>query len=189
MTDPNPATFDIADLFTGKAYPKAQVKVYLDEEAAFEIAQNAKAITQALVKEDLKTLGELEKRHEELSNRAGKATVEFHLTGVSRGDRKALLEKITEEHPPERNFMGQAIFNDAANEAHSDGRWALHTERIVRPDGSQITAPTPEQIRVFRNNAPDTEVEKIEKAILEFTEGVKSGFETLVQETDFLSQP
>lgn len=192
MTDaltPNPTTFDIADLFTGKAYPKTEVEVFLDEDAAYEITKNSRATTRAVVAEDTAALKDLEAKHHELVKRAAASKVTFHLTGVSRAERKAMMEKTLEDYPLEYNLLGRPNPNPKADEVHADRKWALHTERIVRADGSQIVAPTPDQIHVFRDNAPDAVVEQIEQAIMDLSDGVKGGFETLVQETGFLSQP
>lgn len=190
MTDAiAPSTFDIADLFSGKIYPKDVKEVYLDEAVAYEITKNNKAIKDALVKEDTEKLVELEQKHQELVKRAASSKVTFYLTGVSREERRAVLDKTLEEFPQQFNMLGQPLPDQQANEAHANRKWALHTERIVRADGSAIIAPDEATIKVFRGNAPDLVVEEIENAILDLSEGVKGGFETLVQETDFLSQP
>lgn len=190
MTDAlDPGTFDIADLFTGKVYPKEVVTVFLDEDAAYQINVNSKEITKAVVREDTQALKELEEKHHDLVRRAASSKVTFHLTGVSRDERQNVLSKTLEEYPQQYNLMGQPIPDTKANEVHANRRWALHTERIVRADGSTIVAPDEHAIKVFRGHAPDPVVEEIETAILELSQGVKSGFETLAQETDFLSQP
>lgn len=190
MTDaPVASTFDIADLFSGKAYPKTSVTVYLDEDAAFEIYENSKAAKKALFEENQEAAEAIQKRLEELTKRAESSKVTFHLTGVSRADRKAVLDKTLEEFPVQRNFLGQEIPDAKADDAHANRRWALHIERIERPDGSIRVTPTPEEIKVFRDNAPDLAVKQIEEAIIELTEGASQGFETVAQETGFLSQP
>lgn len=190
MTDaPNPATFDIADLFNGKAYPKTSVDVWMDEDAAYQIYKNAQAVRDALQRDEQEKFAELEAKHNELIKRAEPSRVTFNLTGVSRDDRQAALDKVLDTHPMEYNFLGQAKPNPKADEMHANLRWALHTESIVRADGATIVAPTPEQIKFFRGKAPDSALRAIEEAINEFTDGAASGFDTIAQETGFLSQP
>lgn len=190
MTDaPDAGTFDIADLFTGKIYPKDSVEVFLDEDTAYAIDKNAKAVTRALIEDDKDKLKELAEATEALVKKGAASRVVFHLTGVSRDDRKNILDKVLEEFPQQYNFLNQPVPNNAANDALANRRWAIHIERIERANGSVHVAPTPEDIAVFRGNAPDSAVQAIEEAIEALSEGSKSGFETLVQENGFLSQP
>lgn len=185
----NAATFDIGDLFSGKIYPKDTVEVYLDEEVAYELQKNSKAAMKAVQEEDEEAAKAIAERHEELVKRGEKSRVIFHLTGVSRDHRQAIVDKVLEEYPLEYNFLGQPKPNSLADEKHANLRWALHIESIERADGSVLVAPTADQVKIFRGNAPDSEILKIENAIIDLSEGVKGGFETLAQEHAFLSQP
>jgi hypothetical protein len=190
MTDaPVATTFDIADLFTGQALPKTDVDIWLDAKSAYEIYKNAKEIKDAVFRQDTEKLGALEARHHELLEKAKSSRVTFKLTASLREDRQAVLEKTLEKYPQEFNFLGQAKPNREADEYHANLMWALHTEAIVRPDGSAIAAPGPEQIAYFRGHAPDAAVLAIEEALKEFTDGAASGFDTVAMETGFLSQP
>lgn len=190
MTDaPVATTFDIGELFAGKAYPKDSVDVYLDEEVAYELSQTTREIAKALNANNTDELKVLEARSAELVKRGAASKVTIHLTGVSRGDRKHVLDEILEQFPQQYDFLGRALPNPEADDAHANARWALHIERIERPDGSNLVAPKPEEIALFRAKAPDSAIEDIELKIRGFSEGAKNGFETLAQEQGFLSQP
>lgn len=189
MTDttPNAKTFDVADMFTGKAYPKDSVVVYMDEGAAYELYKLREEALQALQEGDEKAGKAIEKRLKELVKRGAESKYTFHLTGVSRDDRKAVIDLVRSEFPAEADFLGREKPNAEADEKYANLYWALHIEKIERPDGALIVAPDEATIKVIRGNAPDPAINAIESKIRELSEGVKGGFEALVQEHDFLS--
>lgn len=190
MTDaPNPTTFDIADLFTGRAFPKDYRDVYLDEALSYEIYKAHQASAAAKAEGNLEKILETDEALEELKAKAESKRVRIHLTGVSRDLRKDLGTKNREQFPPETDFLGREKPNLEADEAFVNEYWALHIEAIERPDGSRINAPDVSTVKIFRANAPDAAIAAIDQGIKELSEGSLAGFESLVTEHDFLSQP
>lgn len=180
-------TFDIADMFAGISYPTEVVPFYTDQAVAYEFNKLAQESIEAVRNKDESAAKEIEKRREELIKKAESHRYEIHLRGQSRDNRDAILETVRAKYPAERDFMGREIPNAEADTLYVNKFWALHIEKIVRPDGAAIVSPDEGAIKILRGNAPDSELAKVEKAIQELTEGAKSGFESLAQEHDFLS--
>lgn len=193
MTDastPSVSTFDIADLFSGKAYPKDTVDVFLDEATGYAIAKAEAAIKDAVIAHaSEERLTELRDERDALVAKGARSKYTFHLTGVSRQDKMNILHVVTAEFPQETDFLGRVKPNPESDEKYTNLYWALHVERIVAPDGSVHAPVTEADAKLFRNNAPEPAITAVNTAIRELSEGVKNGFESLAQEHDFLSQP
>lgn len=180
-------THDIADMFAGVSYPTAVVPFYTDQGIAYEFNKLANESVDALRNKDEDAARDIEERRESLIKKAESNRYEIHLRGQSRENRERVLEKVREEFPIERDMFGRETPNAAADKVYVNRYWALHVERIVFPDGGMIAAPSEADIRTLRGQSPDSELDKVEKAIQELTSGAKSGFESLAQEHDFLS--
>lgn len=190
MTDaPTPQTFDISELFTGKAFPKDTVDIYTDEETAYKIYKANQRVADATARGILADITEADAELAELRKTAEKSRVKIYLTGVSRELRKGVSVKNAEKYPRETDFLGREKPNIEADEAFVDEFWALHIEAIERADGSRINAPDPGIIKILREQSPDAAIAAIDAGINELTQGIKAGFEDLVTDHDFLSQP
>lgn len=191
MTDvtPNPKTLDLGELLAGISYPKDTVEVWLDEATAYEISKADAAIKRAELMGDAELVSKLETEREKLVELGASSRLVFHLTGVSRKVKDDIITKTDEKFKPEYSFMGTRVPNREADDYHANLRWAVHIEKFVAADGSELVAPGPESIEKFRDVAPAPATEAIEKAITNLSEGAKSGFESLAQEHAFLSQP
>lgn len=188
MTDaPDFKTFDVADMFAGISYPETVVPFYTNQAVAYEFNKLSQEAVEAVQTKDEKRAREIAERREELIKKAESSRYEFHLRGRSRDDRDAVLAMVREKFPAERDLFGRETPNAEADELYVNSYWALHITKITRPDGSTLTAPDASTIKVIRGNAPDSEIDKVEKAIQELSSGAKSGFESLAQEHDFLS--
>lgn len=189
MTDAlNPATFDIADMFAGTAYPETVVPFYTDQKIAYEFHKLAQEAVKALQNEDQDAAKDIAQRQEDLVKAAEEKRFEIHLRGQSRDNRTAVLDSVRAEFPAEVDpLFGREKPNEAADRVYTNRMWALFIEKIVSPDGRIMVAPTEEQVKALRGRSADSELAKVEKAIQELSEGAKSGFESLAQEHDFLS--
>lgn len=187
MTDANPRTLDLAAVFSGRAFPKDTVPVYMDEVLGYEIYKLNKAAIQAVLSKDEDEKDRIGAELKALAEKAEPSRLVFHLTGASREDRKAATEETLEKFPTEKDAFGRDKPNAEANEYYANLVWKLHVEKIEASDGS-VVEPTLEDVKMFRKHAPDHAIETIEAGIQELTEGVKGGFTTLIQEHDFLSQ-
>jgi hypothetical protein len=186
MDELNPDTFDVLDMFNGVAYPKTTVDFYTDQKSAYDLSQLTRAISKAVSSGASES--ELEKLYaesRELAERTRASKYVFHLTGVSRDDQIAVITGLDRDYPVKVDFLGRREPNVEREEAGTNLIWALHTERIVAPNGSAINAPSAETIKYIRSKAPDSEIEKVEAAISEFRTGSKSGFEAVAQNPDF----
>lgn len=188
MTDaPSASTFDIADMFAGVSYPSEVVPFYTDQAIAYEFHKLAGEALEAVRDKDEEAARAIEERREDLIRKAESNRYEIHLRGQSRDNRDAILKSVRAKFPVERDFLGREAPNAEADELYINKFWALHIEKIVAPNGAINTAPDEAAIRVLRGNSPDSEIDKVEKAIQELSSGAKSGFESLAQEHDFLS--
>lgn len=187
MTDANPRTLDLAAVFSGRAFPKDTVPVYMDEVLGYEIYKLNKAAIQAVLSKDEDEKDRIGAELKALAEKAEPSRLVFHLTGASREDRKAATEETLERFPAETDMLGREKPNPEANDYYANLVWKLHVEKIEASDGS-VVEPTLEDVKMFRKHAPDHAIEAVEAGIQELTEGVKGGFTTLIQEHDFLSQ-
>lgn len=183
----NPATFDVAEMFAGVSYPETVVPFYTDQGIAYEFHKLSQESLEAVQNKDEDAARDIEVRRDELVKKAESNRYEIHLRGQSRDNRDAILASVRDKFPVERDFLGREVPNAEADALYVNKYWALHITKIVRPDGAIITAPDEGAIKIIRGNSPDSEIEKVEKAIQELTSGAKSGFESLAQEHDFLS--
>lgn len=187
MTDVSPKTLDLAAVFSGRAFPKDTVPVYMDEVLGYEIYKLSKASIQAVLSRDEDEKERIETELKALAEKAEPSRLVIHVTGASREDRKNAVDETLEKFPTETDMLGRTKPNPKADEFYANLVWKLHVEKIEAADGSFVE-PTLEDITIFRKNAPDHAIEQIEAKIQELAEGVKGGFTTLIQEHDFLSQ-
>lgn len=188
MTDAlNAQTFDIADMFAGVSYPTEVVPFYTDQAIAYEFHKLAQESLDAVREKDEAKGQAIVERRDDLIRKAESNRYEIHLRGQSRDNRDAILKSVRAKFPVERDFLGREAPNPEADELYINKFWALHIERIVAPNGAIVAAPDEVAIKVLRGNSPDSEIDKVERAIQELSSGAKSGFESLAQEHDFLS--
>lgn len=187
MTDANPKTLDLATVFTGQAFPKEVVPVYMNEVAGYTVYKLTRESVQAVMSKDEDEKDRIASELKVAAEKAEPSRLLVHLTGASRQARKAAMDEALEKFPAETDMLGREKSNPEANEFYANLVWKLHVEKIEAADGSSVE-PSMEDIVMFRNNAPDHAIEAIESGIRELTDGVKGGFETLIQEHDFLSQ-
>lgn len=183
---PDYKTFDVADMFVGALYPTDVVPFYTNPDVAYKFHKLSEDATRAVQTKDEELAKEVEGSREALIRQSEKFRYEIHVRGTSRDNRRRVMEGVEEEFPSETDFLNRVKPNPEADETYANRMWALHIEKIVRPDGAILLADEA-TVRVIRGNSPDSEIEKVERAIQELSEGAKSGFESLAQEHDFLS--
>lgn len=181
---PSPKTFDLAAALAGRTFPEIIVPVFLDEALQFELSRLDKAISNATAEE----VGALEEKRSEHLAVFKEFALKVLVKGAPRHLRKATVEKITQDFPAKKDAFGRIEADPAADDAFATATWLLHVQRIDAPDGS-VLIPTEEDIINFRNNAPDASITAVELAISELTSGAKAGYESAIQDLDFLSQP
>lgn len=184
--DLNPETFNVAEMFTGVAYPKEVVSVYTNEEPAYRLDALNKRILREIADEGARD--ELSEQATALLAEVNKYRYKFYLTGVSRDSLKMIVDKARQDFPNEFGTFGQILPNPEQDEHFNNLLWAIHTEKIEAPNGAIIAGPDESQMKIIRGNLPTSQQKKITDAIDNFTEGSAAGFEAAAQESDFLSQ-
>ena len=120
-TAPNPHTFDLADVLSGRTFPERTVDVFMDEKAAYLIYLADAEIRTASEAE----VEELEKHREGLAKAAETSKLTFHLRGVSRTVREEALNSTIKEFPIENDFLGRPKANPEADRKFAAAQWAL----------------------------------------------------------------
>ena len=188
MTDvPNPKTIDFAKVFSGQEYPKDSVHVVTDRKLAYSVHKLREALQEANRKGDADEITGLEATYEEVLKAAEGHSFTFHLTDVSRETKRAVLDSVNKDFDIETDMFGQMKANPAAEEAYKARMWAVHTERIVGPDGAEIVSPTEENLLAFLAGAPDKAIQDIDAKISEFGSGTSEGLDSIIRDADFLS--
>lgn len=191
MTDatPNPKALDLGAFLAGQDYPTDEVEVFTSEKIMYELNKAGQALKRAEILEDADAIREIESKRDELIAAGLDSRLVVHLQGIPKKTDRDIQAKALSEHPLETDFLGRPQLNVPYRELLTELYWAAYIVKIEAPDGSALVAPSIEDIRTFRGLAPEAAQAVIEQAIDAFTTGSKSGFETLVQEHGFLSQP
>lgn len=194
MTDENtadPILIDFAKVFAGIEYPKDSVTVVVNEKLSYQAHKIAEALALAVARVDEPdVIKGLEASYGEVLKTAKDYAYTFHLTAISREVRNDLATAVEEEFEIETDFLGRSKPSKEANESYRSRLWALHVEKIEGPNGSEIVAPTPENLAAFIASAPDRAIETIEEKIGELSgRGAGEGFDSIIRDADFLSQP
>lgn len=182
----NPETFNVADMFTGIAYPKDTVAIYTNEDAGYRLDALNRRIAKEIANEGARD--ELSAEAEKLLAEVNKSRYVFHLTGISEDTLKTIVDKARQEHPSKFGTFGQELPNPEQDEYFNNLLWAVHTEKIEAPNGAIIAGPDDAQMKIIRGNLSRTQQAKVKAAIDNFTTGSAAGFEAAAQEIDFLSQ-
>lgn len=188
MTELDSKTFDISAALTGRSYPEDVVAVYLDEAVGYEIYKNEIELRRLSILGKSDEYQELDKETDELKDQIAHSRLEFHIRGLPRKVARDLEKKVTTKYPVQTNPLnGEEIFNQDREEYRNNLVWAAFINRIVDANGAEFVAPGPSTIEEIRNYAPAAALEAIDTAIVQLTQGAKSGFETAAKDADFLS--
>jgi hypothetical protein len=197
-------TFRIVDVLANRGYPRQDVKIYMDEEAAYQAA----VIKEQLEEIDTKLASgkanpELEKKRDELIveqesyiDKIKESAFTFHLVGISEGKREEIYNKAKKKYPVEYE-KNQDILRGETKVTEKDSPerdalftdylWMEHIESISDGDGNTQSDFRYEDIRTMRTSLP-----------LAAIAGVNQGIEKLRISTavflantaeDFLAKP
>lgn len=175
-------TFDLSDLTSGISYPKDEVVITIDEDAAYQLTRIEKEI-QANPEDE-----SLEEKRQALVKRAADSRYVFRLQGHPRSSLLAAFEAVHERFPVEFGSFGKIKPNPERVEAEADIVWATHIIEIEDPQGRKAYVNSEEEARELRRGIPSFASEAVMNAINDLTENVTKGFENLAMETDFLSK-
>lgn len=186
---PSIKLFDLAAILAGRSYPEVEVPFYLDESAALKLSRRERLFSryELLGKED--EAKALDAEIEELKKAILDSRYVYHLRGISNKARQDLWKKACEKFPRERDILGGEIENDDRDELYTTLLWHAMTDRIEAPDGAIQARLSLDDVRQFRELLPLPAVAVIQGGVNELSTGAKAGFESAVQDSDFLSQP
>lgn len=195
MENPTPATFDLASMFAGVSFPEETVDVFTDAGVAYNYSRLAEEAVRAVTREDAEAaLADIEARQKALVESAEKHRYEIHLRGVMQDVLDALTTKAATEFPPKKSapqipgFPAQVEYSDEFYESLDLNMWYTIIQKIVAPNGAEVIKPDLEFVAGLKAKLPLSERSKVNQAIRGFAEKSKSGFESIVQERDFLSK-
>lgn len=186
---PDPTTFDLGSFLAGINYPTEELEVFFAEDVAYALNKADEALKKATVLEDADAIRELEAKREELVSKGLASRLIVRIQGISERTDKDIQAKAFTEYPVETNLLGTVKPNPERTEALANLYWAAYITQIEAPDGSVLNAPGLEDVSNLRGLAPKAAIETIEAGINALSTGSKAGFESLVQEHGFLSQP
>lgn len=179
---PDAKTFDLIGALEGREYPEIEVPIFLNEGIMFTYAQLSEASAKDPANKEKQEA--LDAMFEEVKHLAITVTVR----GTPRHIRKAIVDKVMKKHPVKSNAFGQEEDSPEGVEMLTQLSWEAHVVRVTAPDGTEMT-PNKAEIQALRDKAPDASINAIADAISELSEGSRSGYEQIVQDPNFLSQP
>ena len=179
---PEPKLFDLKAALSGRTFATETVTIFLDEDAMYNYARISQASD--LDPASKEKAAERDKLLKFLQAIAIKVTVR----SVPQDQEETIVQELVEKYPPRYSAIGSELPDREANAELNAKLWQLHIVKIEAPDGSFIV-PNEHDIRALRDSAPRVALETIARAINELNTKVRSGYDTAVQDPDFLSQP
>lgn len=187
MAQPDAKTFDLVEVLTGRNYPEHKVPVFFDESLGFAIHTLRKSLDLAVASGEEALVKETQKELDSTLEKVKNEMYTFHLRGVPEAVRRNIIEAINEEFPPKKNLLGQAEIDIRADRELTKKLWAAYIVKVEDPKGA-VQIVDEDTVEILYNQASRSVHEAINAGIDELTSGSHKGFETAVQEIDFLSQ-
>ena len=181
-----PGVFNIVDAVRGRAYPKDEVDVFIDEKIAFEVAamnelidgisneMDKTILNKKEVDEFIKRRDEVMDERDRLIKEMGGNKYVFHITGVSEGARQDMYEKAVEKFPikyeKNRNPLTGVVEKEEVENSERDRYftallWEAYISKVVAPDGSEQNGITYEDAVELRRSLPLAAISTITEAI------------------------
>lgn len=161
----SPKVFNLADAIKGRAYPKKEVVIYLDEETALRVLEINDLMNESLDEEEVKAL---DAEAQLLSAKVKESALVFSMRGVSQATIERVLEDCNKKHgltKDEDPLSNPAWFKDyvtilvAENIEHvADGNGNIDSEKF-----------TYDKIEELRQNIPSNEWAKLVEAMQKLT--------------------
>jgi len=157
-----PGTFSIIDVLKERAYPKEDVNIYLDEQAAYEASMLNEKIEELKKSDaDEEKIDALIASRDEVISKFEKSKYVFSITGISEGLRDDIqeqsLEKFPMQYEEEKNpFTGEVTKKEIEDKERdryfTNLIWHESIAKIVDPSGSvqdKISLDDVENLRQF----------------------------------------
>lgn len=158
--------FNLADAIKGRAYPKAEVVIYLDDESAMQILDINKEI---LMSEDQDFIDAMYKKIEDLSNKIKESAVTFHMRGVGQQIVEEVLEDCNKAYDT-GNPKDDPTDNPGWLKDYITILVAKNIEKVVDSNGNVDSTPFDvEKVSELRLNIPQAEWKKLVEAMQKLT--------------------
>jgi len=177
-----PGVFKIVDVLRERSYPKMEVNVSVDEDAAYRANQ----IKEELAKLDLKYSNKdkpakeakretgLVEAHEREMSSIRDSSFTFHLEGISEGKRNELYKKSTQKYPVEYDRevdittgkMDKVEKSSPDRDAlYTDLLWEACIKKVVNASGDEQVGVSYTDVRVMREQMPVSAIARINDSI------------------------
>ena len=178
-------TFDLLGVLSGRDYPTHEVDIYLNEALGFELFQVEQKRRDASLPEGGRA--KLDEEFRGLMARAEKEKFTVRMKAVPEQVRMDIVQKLEEEYPEKKDFMGKPQENLEKDTEFTKRMWRAYIQAVVDPSGAVATVGE-EEVNALYANAPSTAHDTINTGLAELQIGPKAGFEAKAKETNFLSE-
>lgn len=175
----SPKTFNILDAISKRSYPHDVVNVFLDEQLAYDayaLNDEVHELQELSIndKDAAAKLVEVEKKFTEAVDKLEASRIEFHVYGLSEGDREDIYNISVKEFPIEYEesknpYTGESVKNEVENKDRdklfTTLLWVAQIRKIVSPDGSVQEGLTKKDVEELRRNLPIASIASINEAI------------------------
>jgi len=185
---PDAKTFDLKAVLEGRKYPEKIVKIYFDEDLAITLAEADEMLTDLAINADDERFEVKREEFEKMLADADKYAYRVRLRGVPMKARKDMF-KVLQSKYPNQDIMNVSAVDFDREEEYSSLIWQAYVVEIIAPDGSTASLKTAEEVKEFRNLAPQSAVLAIDNGIADLENQVQAGFEVIAKSADFLSKP
>lgn len=132
------ATWDLTDVISDRAQPTDEVKVYLNEVAAYAKSKIQDKLDRASKGKNVKEIESLTKQLEEVDAELEATAYTIHLSGIPSRMREDINSKALSEYPYNVDLMGR---DNPANarlrmERENALLWHAHVVDVVNPKGA-----------------------------------------------------
>lgn len=203
-----PGTFNIVSVLQGRAYPKTEVVVYLDEAIAYEASLVQDKIDELdtkigkgkMTEKQSSMRDELINQKEELADKMRASAYTVEISGISEGKREEIFAQAKKRYPIEyenSSNMAEVLLggDNKRTEKESPERdnlftdllWQESIKKITDPEGNIQTEFPYASIKEMRNSFPLSAIMNINQTI----EKMRAAAALFVMETgeDFLAKP
>lgn len=187
MSEINHETFDLASVLSGVGFPEEEVDVVFDESVNYEVYKAERSLRLSEIKGNEEELKEISERLDELKRTVKDKTFKVTVRGIPESTRRACDKKARDKFPVSYSFLGQPEPDPERDDYFNALIWSSSIVKVTDPQG-RVSIPNEENILQMRTAVGRSVVATISDAIQELVTGVKSGFESSVQDVDFLSE-
>lgn len=193
-----PGTFNIVQVLQERGYPMAEIDIYMDEAAMYELSTIAEQLEELTEKQKVQREELTIKRNETYATLLASKYV-VHLMGISEGKREEFYRQAVKKYPVEyqaqsgiSSLIGVESSKTEKNSPERDALftdylWQGHIKKIVNPDGDEQTEFTYSTIRTMRESFPLNAMVRVNEAIEKLR--ASTAIFTIETGEDFLAKP